>query len=434
MNKRISLFWALFLVLIGATGRFDFTIIARVPAAELLAFGSLPFLFRNGSLPTALPRFKLIMIFLVLWALGIVISDLYNVNFFARSIRGIMKPTFCGLWFLFYYFITIKDYRLLMFPSIGAIFAALQNYYFPQAFTVESIAAGGYEAIAFGVVPIVTACFGCLAIWLYRFNRLYAVTAFFMIAVVLAFIGAPRSNVATSLFAAGVIAYIWWTRGGAHRSFRLSMGRLVWMGVLGVIGITFIFYSYQYMASQGWFGEQQLRKYTEQSHQTIFGNSPLGIILGGRPQIFGAMLAIADQPILGFGSWTAWLMTDYFYDAMSIVGADSNMLQRLTITGEVAGVGHSILLVAWLENGILALAGIIGVAYIYLKVFITTIERDSRITPIIVAIFCGFCWDFFFSPFDAGTRKQIGLMFALYVLNFPYLPNLDILRRRGANR
>jgi hypothetical protein len=431
MDKRINLFWALFMVLIGATGRFDLTIIARVPVAELIAFGSIPFLMRGRSLPSASPRFKWIVIFLLLWALGVAISDLYNANHFARFIRGVMKPTFCALWFLFYYSITLKDYRLLLFPPIGAILAALQNYVMPQAYTAESIAAGGYEAVAFGVVPIITSIFGCAGIWLYRYNRLYTVATFFMTATVLALIGAPRSSVAMSLIAAGVIAYIWWTRGVGRRSFRLSIGRLVWMGILGVVGVSVIFYTYQYMASMGWFGEQQLRKYTQQSEQTIFGNSPLGIILGGRPQIFGAILAIIDKPVLGFGSWTAWMMTDYFYEASSIVGADTNMMERLMQTGEVAGVGHSIVLVAWLENGVLALLGVLGVAYAYFKVFIATMERDSRIAPLIVGIFCIFCWNFLFSPFDAGTRKQVGLIFALYVLNFPFMPYLNQLRRKA---
>jgi hypothetical protein len=432
MTKNISVPWAVFMVLIGATGKFDLTLIARVPASELLAFGSIPLLWKGQRLGPYMSRCGLVIAILALWGIGVVVSDVVNLNHFERFLRGVMKPMFCGFWCVFFLGVLLKDYRLVMFPALGAVLAAIQNYLMPQAFTAEYLAAGGYEAVAFGVTPIIRSCFAALGIWMYQKHRLYAAFSFFCTAVALGYVGAPRSNVGIALLSAGIIGYIWWTRGAGHKSFRLSLGRLLWMGILGMVGVTVIFYTYQYMASQGWLGEQQLRKYTQQSQETIFGNSPLGILLSGRPQIFGALLGIIDKPIQGYGSWTAWLMSDYFYEAMALVGSDPRILEQLS-KGAVAGVGHSIILVAWLENGLLSLIAMLSIYWMMLKVFLSTIQRDSRLTPIIVGAFISFTWAYCFSPFDTGSRKVIGMFFALYVMDFPnmlYQQGAHALRRR----
>ena len=51
-------------------------------------------------------------------------------------------------------------------------------------------------------------------------------------------------------------------------------------------------------------GEMQREKLLVQS-QTTFGNSPIGLVLGGRTAMFGAILAIFDSPWFGHGSWVA---------------------------------------------------------------------------------------------------------------------------------
>lgn len=352
------------------------------------------------------------------WLLSVVISDCFNQFVFGRFIRGSMKPIFCACWCLFYAGVLLRDFRLLLYPPIGAVLAAIQNYIMPQSYTVESLAAGGYEAVAFGLAPIVIASFAALGLWLYRRHRLWAALCYICSAVVLAIVGAPRNTVGIALLSCGVIVFIWWTRGGKNKRFKITFPRLIGIAVLGLIGGLAVFYLYQYGASKGFFGEQQLRKYAEQSEQTVFGASPLGVLLAGRPQIFGAMLGIMDQPILGFGSWTAWEMTDYFYEAMEIVGSNADVLNRLS-QGAVAGVGHSIVLVAWLENGLLAFVTMLAIYCTMLRGFISTIELDSRITPLIVGGFFAFTWAFLFSPFDPGARNWIGFFCALYVMDFP---------------
>ena len=417
MLKGISFIWALLIFCISATSRYDLTLIARIPMGELLAFASLPLLFKQTRFAPYMPRIQLVACILLLWFLGVAISDLANANYFERFIRGCLKPVFCCLWFLFYMGVLQKDYRLLLFAPLGGVVGALQNYFMPQSFTAAYISSGGYEAVAYGLSPIVTSILSAIGLWLYGKSRLYSALCFFLTAVFLGAIGAPRNYLMVSLFCSGVVTYIWWMRVFGRGAIRLSFFRLAWIGCLVLSALIALYYAYLYSATQGWLGELQLAKFEDQSN-TIFGSSPLGLVLAGRPQVFGAILALVDTPLLGTGSWTAWMMTDYFYEAMAIVGTDSSMLERIA-EGGIAGVGHSIVMQIWLENGILAFAAMVMILWIAIKVFLAVLERDSLITPIIVAGFVAFLWNYFFSPFDTGTRKVIGMFFAMYVLNFP---------------
>jgi hypothetical protein len=406
-------------MLVSATSRYDLPIGVRIPLSEVLAFSSIPILLRGVNLGPYMPRLQLVLGVLTLWFLGSVLSDVVNQNYFSRGIRGASKPVFTFLWMLFFVGVLQKDYRLLLFGVFGGVLASIQNYVMPQGFSEEYMAAGGYQAAAFGLTPIASSIAATFAIWLYMKHRLYSVIAYFTMAVLFVVIGAPRSGVAIALMNSLIMGYMWWVHSGRGRHrFRLSFGRLLMLGVLGTLALYGIYELYVLFAQNGWLGEYQQTKLASQS-KTMFGNSPIGLVMAGRPQFFGALMALKDYPIWGSGSWTAWLMTDYFYEAMVVAGADPALLRRIVSSGAEAGVGHSVLLQIWLENGFLALIAMLATFWISTKVFLATIARDSWLTPIIVGSFVGFVWAFLFSPFDTHTRKVIGMFSALYILGYP---------------
>jgi hypothetical protein len=86
----IKLFILVFVV--GATRFFDFTIIVRVPLAEIIVFLSLPFLFKDLNI-TRVKMLPVLGLFL-LWATAVVISDWVNGSPFSFFVRGVMKPVF----------------------------------------------------------------------------------------------------------------------------------------------------------------------------------------------------------------------------------------------------------------------------------------------------------------------------------------------------
>ena len=414
----INLNWALWIFIVSASKSFDLPIAVRIPLSEALAFGSIPILLSKVKFGSLMPRLNFVIGLLLIWLLGSVISDFVNLNYFERGLRGASKPIFIFLWMLFFIGILVKDYRLLLFTVLGSIFASLQNILFPQDFTAEFIAQGGYAATAFGLTPLLKSLFFAVAVWSYPRSKVFSAACLFAMALSMGFLNAPRSAVAVSIMTSALVGYMALSStGGGIQRFRLSVGRLLVLGVLGLVLLYGIYESYVIFAQNGWLGDYQRDKLALQS-KTVFGNSPIGLVIGGRPQIFGAMMALKDHFMLGSGSWTAYLMTNYFYDAMVFVGADSDTLKRLA-QGAQAGVGHSILLQIWLENGLLALVALVSTLWIATKVFLQAISKSNLLTPIIILSYVSFFWNFWFSPFDTSARMEIGMFFALHVCAFP---------------
>lgn len=405
-------------MLVFATSQFDLPIAIRVPFSEILAFSSVPFLLRGINARFIDARLKITICVLVLWFVGAILSDIVNANHLERAIRGCSKPIFVLLWMLFFIGLLNKDYRLLLFMVWGKVLASIQNYLLPQDFTADHIAAGGYEATAFVLVPLVMSSLTAIAVWFYMKFRLLSAIVYVCMAVMLVLVNAPRSSVAVALMVSVILSYMWWIHSG-RPGLRLSIRRLAVLAIVGSLAMYGIYECYVLFATKGWLGEYQQAKLVAQS-ATVFGNSPIGLIMAGRPQVFGALVALMDYPIFGSGSWTAWQMTDYFYDAIVKVGGNADVLQRIT-HGASAGVGHSILLQIWLENGFLALIALLSTFWIMTKVFLRTIERDSWLTPIILSSFISFTWAFLFSPFGTESRQVIGMFFAFYIVGFPQI-------------
>lgn len=416
---------------VAALSKFDVTLTARVPFGELVAFAAIPFLLRGQDLRQVRASAGPIVAILMIWALGILISDLANGMILPRFARGIMKPIFSCCWMLFFIGVLLRDYRALLFYPLGTIVAALQNYIFPQAFTIERVQAGGYEAVAYGIVPIISAVFVSIAVLLYRKSHLWSFFAFMLTAVVLLIAGSPRNNVAIILLNASVIAYVWWTH-RSGRGLQLSGARLVGICLALVCAFTVIYYAYIIGAGHGWLGEGQRTKLEYQSN-TIFGASPIGLVLGGRTAVFAAILAIWDNPLIGYGSWTGWSMTDYYYDAVRFVGTDARQLNLIASANGFLGPGHSILFAGWMENGILTAIALLSVLYLMLRQFLYMIVFNNPLLPLFIFMGTSFLWHFFFSPFGTGSRLVIGLFMALYVTKFCMRAHHDQGNRRGWN-
>ena len=403
------------LLVVGATRQFDLTLIARVPLSEIIAFGSLPFLLRALPLGHIQSRIFPVLAILGLWALGILISDYLNGFASQLFIRGIAKPIWCLLWFFFFIGILLRDFRALLFYPLGSFLASLQNYFFPQAWTVDRIEGSAYEAVAYGLGPVLAATALLIAVYLYKKHKLLSASVFLVYGMILVLVDAPRSSLGIAFLNTGILCYMYRVHRPNQRPFRLSPARLLVLSLLGLFLMIAIFEGYSFAAAAGWFGEFQQSKMLGQS-DTIFGDSSLGLILDGRTEVFGAILAIIDNPFIGCGSWRAWTLSEYYYDAIAYVGTDARELTGFANSSNIMAPGHSIFFTAWMENGILAAIALGIIFYLIMREFLFTIQRDSRLAPLLIAFTTSFAWAFFFSPLGTAHRMVIGLFLALHVL------------------
>jgi hypothetical protein len=123
-----------------------------------------------------------------------------------------------------------------------------------------------------------------------------------------------------------------------------------------------------------------------------------------------------DRPLVGFGSWRHDLTSIYVFEAIESVGTDPTLIDLMTRTGNIPGAGHSVLMQAWVENGVLPAIAYLAIMWIVLKVFLFNIRYDNRITPYFVHTVFGFSWGFLFSPPGLGLRFTVGLAMAFYVV------------------
>lgn len=416
-QKNLSARLCILVFCVGALIQFDVRIIARVPLGELLAFGSIPILWRGLQIGPHSQRLAAVMGVLGLWAFGILLSDMFNLFIFERFVRAFMKPAFSFLWMLFFAAILLRDFRALLFYPAGRVLASIQNYVAPRAFTEEYLQAGGYEAVAYGLMPIILSCSLALCVYLYRRHHLLSMLCFLFSGAVLLYVGSPRSAVALQLLNAAIVFYLWWSHSGQlRRRLQMTWKRVAVLGFCGLACCLGIYYAYVFAALQGWLGELQYTKILDQQ-RTIFGTSPLGLILGGRTYVFAAILGILDKPFLGHGSWTGFMMYDYYLEAVQLVGTDARDIDRLLRQGGGLA-GHSVLFQGWLENGILAAVALLAIAYWMIRQMLLLIQYDSRIAPLLIASATSFAWSFLFSPFGVGARIIIGLFLALYLISF----------------
>lgn len=408
-----------FLVFCVAAGMsYDINFGVRIPVGELLAFASLPFLIQVNWVERYGSRLFAAVAVLAVWVLGVCLSDFINqipLNYF---LKGLAKPIWCGLWMLFFIGILSRDYRALYAYPAGSLIAGLQNYFFPQAWTEYFANAGEYEAATFALLPLIMAVILCLSLYSYRKFPLLSALVYFLGAIALAFCGVPRSTIAMTLLIFLVLAYMWSLKIRRIQLRKVPVGRVVLMLLIFSGASYAIFEVYVWAASNGWMGELQQKKLEVQS-STIFGNSLLGLILGGRTHVFAAILAIMDRPFIGFGSWQSNFLYEYYFEALEIIGANNKEFFSPGLSG---GAGHSILFSAWLENGLLAALSMAVIGYWMFKELLNVVFRNNPFAPLLISMGLFFFWSYLFSPFGVESRLIIGLFLTLRITQFCKYP------------
>lgn len=414
---------------VGMFRFFDFTIVARMPLAEIIAFGFTPILMcNNTNRRVGLPLAPVFLTF-ALWFIGVLISDAINGTSATFFLRGIMKPVFSFLWFLFFLNLIRIEQRALLFLPAGLFFAALQNYILPRGYSMEFVSSDGYAAISVGLVPVLVALALTTSTYVYLKNKLLAAAPFVVCAIAMMAVGAPRSAFALLLLNTGLIVYMEVAQKKFSKtSLKKELGRIFFLFTISAVGIILIFYVYALLASLGYLGELHRTKYEAQS-STIFGASPLGLIMSGRVYVFAAILGIIENPIIGYGSWSGVFMVDFYFHAVSLLETDVSIINRM-LASNTGKAGHSIFFTAWLENGILAGLAMFIICYWMFKELLKVLLFGSNYSPLLIALGTSYLWAFLFSPFGIPERMTIGLFLAIKVLGLNSNKNFGIQNRR----
>jgi hypothetical protein len=401
---------------IGATSSIDYSLIGRVTVAETIAFLFVPYFWLTNHRSYVNLNFKKSIWLLALMFFGVIVADFINQNHFLFSARAFARPVFMLGFLLFFIPVLVRDPLSLVYLVYGRVLTSMVNYYRPSQFEQEGAAdASSYAGVVFRLEPLIGAIAIAFAVYIYPRNRLLAALSFLGGGATVILVGGARSGILIWACAAVMIFAIKWLKSGTSRRITLTRTSIVGLGMVGVIVLSTMYFLYIWAAPRGYLGEVQESKMMEQQ-QTVFGATPLGFLVAGRPQVYGAVLGILDRPILGFGSWRHDLTSIYVVEAIASVGTNPKLMDQLSAGGSAGGAGHSVLFQGWVENGVVPAVSYIGIFIIIMRVFLFNIKYENRLTPYFIITIVGFTWAFLFSPPGLGLRFSIGLYLAFYVV------------------
>lgn len=368
----------------------------RLFLPELILLCLIPVLlwFRQGWRPG---RTMLTLLLVgVFWLIGQGATDLIRETPFADWSRGISKIVFLmlnfigmvlllgtsrRLWILFS--LGLAAGLIIMIPSQGMVLTDLDGWKFGGGYGI------GLLVVTLSVLPK-------------RMGRLWAPLAALMLFAAVSIYLGGRSLAGIALVSSGYLIF-------NHLSMHLagsSPYRPAAMALALIVSGAGIFQAYQYSALSGLLGPEMKSKYEKQIRRGE-GN----LIRGGRTESEVSLIAIADSPVIGHGSWAK----SSKYAAMAE--------QRAAQTG-TTGVRrednliptHSHLMGAWVEAGILGCLFWATLAWLCLGTLLKRAPRLDKVLPIASFALTSLLWDIPFSPFGAQARMTVALCMGLVCL------------------
>lgn len=171
---------------------------------------------------------------------------------------------------------------------------------------------------------------------------------------------------------------------------------------IAIVGVFCMHTLYRVAATQGWLGEDALKKYEQ---QTQGDTSVKALLLGGRMESFCGLIACLDKPIIGFGPWaedrngyTAEFLSKYgtYDDYENYVKSLEWKLSR-GVTFQMIPV-HAYITEFWLWYGIFGLLFWVYVIFVLIRY----LRQDCWTVPQwfmwIAASTPGYFWSIFFNP------------------------------------
>ena len=302
MNNKKTLAWFLF----GLGSQLQ--IIASLSFTELFVFLVAPFIFlkekeymrRNGMMTF----FWLSMLVVV----GCVVACIVNHTEPVFVLRGMAVTCLLPCTIVVGHWMLRRDMGGFKWMLIGtAISSVLCTFIFQQSVEVTTLAGGvagksAVDAIISGPIYWV----GRLSAILGAIPKGWYLQCPILVSVGIPFFMAGFSMLTTTsgrsvaLGAIGTVAIL--LIGGKKRETirrRLCNKFGLWCCV-AIVGIFCMHTMYRVSATQGWLGEDALKKYEQQSRGET---GIMSLLLGGRMESFCGLIACIDKPIVGFGPW-----------------------------------------------------------------------------------------------------------------------------------
>lgn len=402
-----------FLFLVGLFSMTQIRLIGAFPLCEtvtvpmgLLLFAKLPNYFNNK-------RFRNILHLGIFWFLGAYISDVYNDSLTDDILKGLGTIAFFITNLVFSYW-ALKDnhYRIIWFLTGAFLSSFLQLFMFTsmslQQQMVENGLTGVWEAWSvYFIAPAVL----IFAFYYYVSQRKLVIAVIFFYAVYSIFNMSRNQFLIYSLVGLLLITF------GSVKSYKEGLIKqrflqsrslrylfLIFLGLLVVKG------SYEYLAGQGYLGEEAYRKYEMQKVDSKLG------LASGRKEFWMGLYAVKDSPILGFGSF-AKDNNNYALRFLQYFDPD-NLMAINSFRYKTDIPAHSHIVCAWVWHGLAGLFFWSYIVYLLLLFLWKYLVKDPPLIAFSLLLSFIFLWNIFFSPFGDRIGEAMRIIYIILSMNY----------------
>lgn len=407
------------LLLVGATLRIDINLFGRLALGEILLICSIPLFWGDISRMVRQPLFQRMALLLILWLIGVIISDVMNESEFEFFARGLARPVLCLLMLLPLFHFGSTELRSFNFFFVGLAIGGVLNVIMPTDFRVEAYQEYemqmGADDMGYGLRSSLytPAAYGVASIGgflLFRISPFFSGVFFLVIAAIVAPI---LSRTSASVFlVAGILIIAVGAFPRAFRYFRSGAKLKPWPVSVAIMGGLIcsiaVYYLWADLASKQLIGMSNYYKFQTQTN-TVFGNTPWGALMSGRHFTFAAILRIMDYPLYGAGSWP--FAGDTVVRTLEMLGGDVDLNK---FNPQMRDIGHSILFGIWAQNGPLVVPFLIYSYYVFTKLMFHIILSKSPIKALSLPYFLMFAFGFFFNNFNSLARVFLVMLPILY--------------------
>ncbi|MEZ8107292.1 hypothetical protein [Vibrio cortegadensis] len=375
--------------LIGSLTFFPIHLVGTLRGGELLALLILPFYLVKRFYKLNNRVMKTIVICLFLWLAAQVISDLYNNVTQINAMKGSAHIIFVITNFIFFYLLFSRDCKNFVWYVSGLFVSGVCNAIFVKEQSIANL----FVEDRFWYTSVAPFAFPLIVLSTYKVYPKYKKTAcgilFFYGTLALLLQG--RSDALISYIGCFLLYF-----SGSNLMTKMSLSRLLSLGIVGFTVVYLTFISYVTLGINGHLGrhsEQQLAKLPDPY-------SLVDTLLVGRSESFFAFSAIADKPILGHGSGAerdkyigVWELK------MSKLQHDSSITYSTYDNGYNAIPTHSVILYAWVFSGIMGFICWVTILYYVLRTGLVILKGEIPFMVPISAIYIALLsWHLLFSP------------------------------------
>jgi len=404
----------LILIIIGLLSPYHIHVVGDFYLVEILLLICLGMMIRRHGAMLKDPFPKKILLFMFIWLIGQVLTDVIRLSDFHDAARGFSAIVFLAIDFCAVYMLVWghkkRIYILLIASAVGTL---IQFFIQPTDYAIS-------EPWKFGVgSSIITLLFVLLLFLMQKkmISKFLVLCVLFLMGMLSIYLNARTMG--GQVILAGVIFFY-----SQQRFFyqlflrRISMGKVLLLSVLGLMLIGGILKTYQIVGESGILPENSQQKF-DLNRQALSGPlGMLGFVLAGRNEFLASTQAVYDSPIIGHGSWAEDPKYRLLlYKINDILGTDRDeaTLER-GIESNARIPAHSHIMQAWVWAGILGAAFWFMVLKTTLQILIKSLQYQHEMTLLVIFVSMNIVWDVFFSPFGGGVRFHWAIILSLLAL------------------